>query len=39
MMTAAALKALIYPALALTSVTPVVLIYLVIKDVRSGKLW
>lgn len=39
MISAWGLEALVVPALALTCVAPVVLIYLVWRDVRENKLW
>ena len=39
MISAAGLAALVYPALALTCVTPFVLVYLVWRDVKEKSLW
>lgn len=39
MITSTGLSLLVYPALLLAAITPVVLIYLVWQDVRENKLW
>ncbi|SDE19421.1 hypothetical protein SAMN04488071_2257 [Kordiimonas lacus] len=39
MISAAGLSALVVPALALATVTPIVLIYLVWRDVKEKSLW
>lgn len=39
MITAFGLSSLVIPALLLTSIAPVILIYLVIKDFKEHKLW
>ncbi len=39
MISAAGLEALVVPALVLTSVAPVVLIYLVWRDIQEKSLW
>lgn len=39
MITALGLEVLVLPALALSAVAPVVLIYLVIRDIKEKSLW
>jgi len=39
MITAIGLKLFVYPALTLTCIAPVILIYLMFKDSKEGKIW